>query len=170
MGSCVTSHAIRSAPSTSNSTVMSSAEREGGMAGDYTWRSHVPHHSPMTLPDALAALRPKQWTKNAFVLVGPLFGHRWAGDELWSAALAFSAFCLASSAVYVYNDWIDRDADRHHPVKRSRPIAAGRLNAPAIAAIGLVCCAAAYALAASIGPAMLFLVSAYFGLNVAYSV
>ncbi len=122
------------------------------------------------LNDALAALRPKQWTKNAFVLVGPLFGHRWAGDDLRAAALAFVAFCLASSAVYVYNDWIDRDADRHHPLKRSRPIAAGRLRPATIAALGLLCCAAAYALAAAIGPAMLFLVSAYFGLNVAYTV
>ena len=53
----------------------------------------------MTLPDVLAALRPKQWTKNAFVLVGPLFGHRWASDELWNAALAFGAFCLAWSGM-----------------------------------------------------------------------
>jgi 4-hydroxybenzoate polyprenyltransferase len=124
----------------------------------------------MNLTDVLAALRPKQWTKNAFVLVGPLFGHRWAGDDLRLAAFAFVAFCLASSAVYVYNDWIDRDADRHHPVKRSRPIAAGRLSAAAIAFIGLFCCAAAYALAAAIGPAMMFLISAYFGLNIAYTV
>jgi len=124
----------------------------------------------MALIDVLAALRPKQWTKNAFVLVGPLFGHRWAGDGLWQAALAFIAFCLASSAVYVYNDWVDREADRHHPLKRSRPIAAGRLSGAAIAATGLLCGFAACALAASIGPAMLFLISAYFGLNVAYTV
>ena len=124
----------------------------------------------MALIDVLATLRPKQWTKNAFVLVGPLFGHRWAGDELLHAGLAFIAFCLASSAVYVYNDWIDRDADRHHPVKRSRPIASGRLGGAAIAAIGLAAGIGAYAIAAAIGPAMLFLVSAYFGLNVAYTV
>jgi 4-hydroxybenzoate polyprenyltransferase len=122
------------------------------------------------LNDALAALRPKQWTKNAFVLVGPLFGHRWAGDDLVHAALAFIAFCLASSAVYVYNDWIDREADRHHPLKRSRPIAAGRLSPLAVVALGLLCCAGACALAASIGPSMLFLISAYFGLNIAYTI
>ena len=52
----------------------------------------------MALIDVLATLRPKQWTKNAFVLVGPLFGHRWAGDDLLHAALALIAFCLASGA------------------------------------------------------------------------
>ncbi|MEP6701602.1 MAG: decaprenyl-phosphate phosphoribosyltransferase [Betaproteobacteria bacterium] len=120
--------------------------------------------------DVLAALRPKQWTKNAFVLVGPLFGHRWAGDDLLHAALAFLAFCLASSAVYVYNDWIDRDADRHHRTKRLRPIASGKVSGVTVAVVGLIAAAAAYALAAAIGPALLFLISAYFGLNIAYSV
>ena len=124
----------------------------------------------MTIKDGLAALRPRQWVKNAFVLVGPLFGHRWSRDELLLAGLAFAAFCLASSAVYVYNDWMDRDADRRHPTKRLRPIASGALTGRAIAALGLATAAAAYALALSIGPVMIFLISAYLGLNIAYTV
>ena len=123
----------------------------------------------MTLRDALAALRPAQWTKNAFVLVGTLFGHRWTTTDIQYAAVAFAAFCLASSAVYLYNDWIDRDADRLHPTKRLRPIAAGRLHGAQIAVLGLLVAAAAYASAAALGPAMVFLVSAYFGLNIAYT-
>jgi 4-hydroxybenzoate polyprenyltransferase len=123
----------------------------------------------MTLIDAVAALRPKQWTKNAFVLVGPLFAPR-GGEIVWHAALAFLAFCLAASAVYVYNDWIDREADRHHPEKRLRPIAAGRLTGTAIGVIGLASAASAYAIAVAIGPAMTFLISGYFGLNIAYTV
>ena len=139
------------------------------MGRDYTDRPRSDCHAPMTPTDAVVALRPKQWTKNAFVLVGPLFAPRGA-EELGHAALAFIAFCLAASAVYVYNDWIDRDADRHHPEKRLRPIAAGRLTGAAIATIGLASAAAAYALAVMIGPAMMFLISGYFGLNIAYSV
>lgn len=123
----------------------------------------------MTPRDVLAALRPKQWTKNAFVLVGTLFGHRWSAPDLLSALLAFGAFCFASSAVYVYNDWIDRAQDRLHPTKRERPIAAGRIGAPTAAMLGLACAGAAYALAGMIGPTMMFLVSGYFGLNVAYA-
>ena len=124
----------------------------------------------MTLTDLVVALRPKQWTKNAFVLVGPLFAPRVGGEDLRHAALAFVAFCLAASAVYVYNDWIDRDSDRHHPEKRLRPIAAGRLGNAAIATLGLTTAASAYALAVAIGPAMTFLISGYFGLNIAYSI
>jgi 4-hydroxybenzoate polyprenyltransferase len=123
----------------------------------------------MAIADVLAALRPQQWTKNAFVLIGTLFGHRWERDEIVAASIAFAAFCLASSAVYVYNDWCDRDRDRLHPTKRLRPIAAGRLRGPAIAVLGLSCAAAAYALALVLGPVMVFLVSGYFGLNVVYT-
>ena len=122
----------------------------------------------MTLTDLVATLRPKQWTKNAFVLVGPLFAARGAADPL-DVACAFVAFCLAASAVYVYNDWVDREADRHHPQKRLRPIAAGAVTGRVAAIIGLTAAAAAYALAFAIGPAMTFLISGYFGLNIAYS-
>ena len=123
----------------------------------------------MTLRDALVALRPAQWVKNAFVLVGTLFGHRWTTPDFQHAGLAFAAFCMAASAVYLYNDWIDRDADRLHPTKRQRPIAAGRLTGAQVAIMGLLAAAAAYALAATLGPAMVFLISAYFGLNIAYT-
>ncbi len=123
----------------------------------------------MNLRDALVAMRPRQWAKNAFVLVGTLFGHRWAGADLLDAGLAFVAFCLASSAVYLYNDWIDRAADRRHPVKRSRAIAAGRLGGRQVALLALLLAAGAYALAGRLGAPMVFLVSAYLGLNVAYS-
>lgn len=123
----------------------------------------------MIFRDALVALRPRQWVKNAFVLVGTLFGHRWASEDLMHAGLAFAAFCLASSAVYLYNDWIDRDADRRHPVKRFRPVAAGRLSGAQIAVLAALAAGAAYALAGVLGPALVFLVSAYLGLNIAYT-
>jgi 4-hydroxybenzoate polyprenyltransferase len=123
----------------------------------------------MTSRDALTALRPRQWAKNAFVLVGTLFGHRWGTDDLRHAGLAFAAFCLASSAVYLYNDWIDRDADRRHPVKRLRPIAAGRMSGAQVTVLAVLATAGAYAIAGVLGPAMMCLISAYLGLNVAYT-
>ena len=124
----------------------------------------------MTPRDALRALRPGQWVKNGFVLVGTLFGHRWTGDALLGAGIAFAAFCLASSAVYLCNDWIDRDADRRHPRKRLRPIAAGRIGGSAATGLAVFVTLGAYALAAAVSIELVFLVSAYLGLNIAYSI
>ncbi len=76
--------------------------------------------------------RPAQWSKSAFVLVGPLYGVRDMlargepiGGALGAALLAAAAFALASSGCYVVNDILDRVADRAHPRKRRRPIASG---------------------------------------------
>ena len=123
----------------------------------------------MIFRDALVAMRPQQWIKNGFVLVGTLFGHRWASGNLLDAGLALVAFCLASSAVYLYNDWIDRAADRRHPTKRFRPIAAGRLSGAQVAVLAMLVAGGAYMLASLVGPALVFLVSAYLGLNIAYT-
>ena len=84
----------------------------------------------------LRSLRPAQWVKNLFVFVPLVFAHRLDRLDLaLRSAAAFAAFCAAASAVYLLNDLRDRDADRLHPVKRLRPIAAGELGAgPAIAA------------------------------------
>lgn len=84
------------------------------------------------LPPWLRLLRPHQWLKNSFVLVGLLFSHAW--DEpgmVFKALAATAAFCLLSSAVYVFNDLMDREQDRLHPQKRHRPLASGALSVPA---------------------------------------
>ncbi|MBY0339622.1 MAG: UbiA family prenyltransferase, partial [Rhodocyclaceae bacterium] len=81
------------------------------------------------LPPWLRLLRPHQWLKNSFVLVGLLFSHAW--DEpgmVFKALAATAAFCLLSSAVYVFNDLMDREQDRLHPQKRHRPLASGALS------------------------------------------
>lgn len=73
-------------------------------------------------------LRPHQWLKNLIVFVPVLTAHK-LGDHtaLSHAALAFAAFCLCACAVYVLNDLLDLDADRHHATKRNRPFASGAL-------------------------------------------
>ncbi len=78
---------------------------------------------------AWTLLRPHQWLKNGFVLVGLLFGHYWNDPGLVMAvAIGFVAFCMASSAVYVFNDYHDREADARHPRKKMRPIASGSVS------------------------------------------
>src|SRR5512147_1502877 len=75
------------------------------------------------------ALRPEQWVKNGFVLSPLVFsGRALIWDAQWRALVAFAAFCAVASAVYLMNDVIDRDADRLHPRKATRPIASGLIS------------------------------------------
>jgi len=70
--------------------------------------------------------RPKQWTKNVLVFAAPgAAGVLDNWPSLWKTAVAFIAFCLASSGTYYWNDIHDVAADRQHPTKRNRPIASG---------------------------------------------
>jgi 4-hydroxybenzoate polyprenyltransferase len=70
-----------------------------------------------------------QWAKGVFVIVGPIYGRAVTdADSILAVLGAFLAFGLASSACYVHNDVGDREADRTHPRKRNRPIAAGRIG------------------------------------------
>ena len=76
----------------------------------------------------ITALRLRQWIKNAAVFTGLVFSQRLFDLlSLERAALAFIAFCLASSSIYLLNDILDREQDRQHPVKRNRPLASGVL-------------------------------------------
>lgn len=88
----------------------------------------------LTLRDLVHAVRVRQWAKNSLIGAGFVFaGHlREAGAalpaELLRVALAFICFCALSAAAYVINDWHDLERDRQHPLKRFRPMAAGRLS------------------------------------------
>jgi decaprenyl-phosphate phosphoribosyltransferase len=76
----------------------------------------------------LLSARPKQWAKNVLVFAAPgAAGVLDDWPELGETLLAFVAFCLAASGIYLWNDALDVDADRQHPTKRFRPIAAGRV-------------------------------------------
>ena len=84
----------------------------------------APPHS--ALPAAVRAMRPRQWVKNVLVVAAPA-----AAGSLFQPAVAlntlgaFVAFCLVSASIYLINDVRDVEADRLHPKKRFRPIAAG---------------------------------------------
>ncbi|HEY5003614.1 MAG TPA: decaprenyl-phosphate phosphoribosyltransferase [Ktedonobacteraceae bacterium] len=91
----------------------------------------------------LKEMRPRQWTKNLAVFIGLVFaGHLFQASSFTRTALAFVAFCLASSTIYLINDLLDLEKDRQHPVKRLRPLASGKLPISwAIGAlVGLVLC------------------------------
>jgi HAD superfamily hydrolase (TIGR01490 family) len=120
--------------------------------------------------DFLRLMRPHQWAKNAFVFVGLLFGHAWAVPELAIAALlAAAAFSATASAVYIVNDYADRERDRAHPKKRHRPLASGQVDAGAALALAGLLALAGAALALAAGPIVLALVVLYGAMNLAYS-
>lgn len=120
----------------------------------------------------LALIRPEQWVKSVFVLA-PVFFAQQLDDisAVLSAVAAAAVFSLVASALYVLNDWRDREHDRRHPIKQERPLAAGQLSGRAAMAIG----AASAALGVTIGllaglpgPFWLML-AAYVVITVAYS-
>jgi 4-hydroxybenzoate polyprenyltransferase len=76
----------------------------------------------------VAAMRPRQWTKNLLLFAGILFAAEYGEPVKWiEAFVAFVAYCAASSASYIFNDVLDAEEDRRHPLKRNRPIASGVL-------------------------------------------
>ena len=79
----------------------------------------------------LLLIRPQQWIKNGFVLIPMFFGGRLLNaDDVIASVVTFFAFSCAASAIYCFNDIVDVDADRRHPVKCHRPIASGAVSVP----------------------------------------
>lgn len=119
---------------------------------------------------AVAALRPRQWTKNVLVFAGILFAAKLADDARWVEAIgAFVAFSSASSAAYLVNDVRDAPRDRLHPVKRLRPIARGELAPRTALALAAALALGALGLAAALGATVLALVACFLGLQLAYT-
>ncbi len=118
----------------------------------------------------IAALRPKQWTKNLLLFAGVLFSQHFSDPPLvLRAAIGFVTFSLLAGCTYLFNDLRDAPADRLHPRKKKRPIASGRL--PAWVAWGALFPLLAVALAASwwLGSGFMIAAACYVCLNVAYS-
>ena len=116
------------------------------------------------------ALRPRQWVKNVFVLAALVFAGRLDDPSAVARALgAFAVFCALSSAVYLVNDVRDREADRLHPVKRRRPIAAGEVSPGAAGGTAIVLAGAALIAAFWLSPGLFGAALIYFVMNVLYS-
>lgn len=122
------------------------------------------------LKHILKAMRPKQWTKNAFVFAALIFDRKLFDlTSLERTLMTFGLFCLLASSVYIINDIMDINADRSHPVKKNRPLASGKLpvSLGIIIAILLFAVALAGSFFLNIGTFLIFLI--YFILNLAYS-
>ena len=79
----------------------------------------------------LLLIRPQQWIKNGFVLIPMFFGGRLLNvDDAIASVVTFFAFSFVASAIYCFNDIVDVEADRRHPVKCHRPIASGAVSVP----------------------------------------
>ena len=114
-------------------------------------------------------LRPHHWLKNLLVAVPLATAHQFTPGAVLRTLLAFAAFSICASCVYVLNDMIDVEADRAHPLKKARPFASGALSAAAGVPFALVLLAVAMTVAALISPAMLAVLAAYFAITLAYS-
>ncbi len=115
-------------------------------------------------------MRLYQWAKNALVFVPLLTAHRLLDASAVTAAwLAFAAFSLAASAVYLANDLADLDDDRRHPTKRARALASGALPVGAALALVPLLVAAAAALAWRLPWEFGALLVVYLAANIAYS-
>lgn len=116
------------------------------------------------------ALRPAQWLKNGLVFAGLVFGGKLLEPEaVASALLAAVWFCLLSSGFYLINDVRDMHADRLHPEKRLRPIAAGEMTPLTGIAFGILLILAGLAGSAFLGYGFLLITLAYTALMAAYN-
>ncbi|MBC9910085.1 decaprenyl-phosphate phosphoribosyltransferase [Chitinophaga varians] len=115
-------------------------------------------------------LRPAHWAKNAFLFI-PLFfaGEIFNVAKVLDLLLAFIAFSITASSIYIINDYQDIEADRKHPVKCKRPLASGEISRPVGLALFLLCIAIGGGLAWLVSPKFAFVVGIYFVMNLFYS-
>jgi 4-hydroxybenzoate polyprenyltransferase len=119
----------------------------------------------------IATIRPHQWVKNLFIFAPLLFGRKLTDLSAVGAAItAFCVFCLLSSALYIFNDWIDANEDRAHPEKRNRPISSGELPVSVALSFSAVFAAGAFVLAWWLGTSFTVIAIAYFVLILGYCV
>lgn len=120
----------------------------------------------------LELMRPRQWVKNGFVLAPLFFGSGIVKLEAVTHAVsAFVVFCLLSSAVYIFNDWRDMEADRQHAKKARRPLPSGRVTVPVSLAVmaALLIAAAAVVHFEQLPRSFSVAAGVYLAINLAYS-
>ena len=118
----------------------------------------------------IRTMRPHQWAKNVFIFAALVFDEQLTQrDPLLRTVAGFVLLCLISSAVYILNDIADVEADRQHPTKRMRPIAAGQLSIPVALVFALALAAFSLAASFALEPGFGRIVTLYFVLNLLYS-
>lgn len=120
--------------------------------------------------DHIRALRPHQWTKNAFVFAAPVFARKLTdGPTVMRSLAVFVAFSAVASAVYLLNDAADYERDRAHPKKKHRPIAAGKVSRTTALVLAAIIGPAGVGLAWWLNPATAVVLAVYLGVNLLYS-
>jgi 4-hydroxybenzoate polyprenyltransferase len=118
----------------------------------------------------LKTMRPRQWTKNGFIFAALVFDKQLVlVNSVLRTVAGFVLFCFISSAVYIFNDLSDIEADREHPEKRNRPIPSGKLPVGVAWAAGIVLVLLSAGLGYLLSPAFSLVVVGYFILNLVYS-
>ena len=122
------------------------------------------------LTDIWRLMRPLQWIKNGFVFTGVFFSERLEEPYLMlQVVLTAVAFSLVSSSVYIFNDIIDCESDRHHPQKKERPLPSGKVTVPFAAALAALLGIVGLLLSAWISYKVLMIIGLYVLLNLAYT-
>jgi 4-hydroxybenzoate polyprenyltransferase len=118
----------------------------------------------------LKTMRPRQWTKNIFIFAALVFDKQLLiPSSLLRTVAGFVLFCLIASAVYIFNDLSDVEADREHPEKRKRPIASGQLPVRVAWVAGILLVVLSVGLGYLLSPAFAAVEATYFLLFLAYS-
>jgi 4-hydroxybenzoate polyprenyltransferase len=115
-------------------------------------------------------MRPPHWAKNVFVLAPLLFAQMvHVPSALAKSLLAFIAFCAVSSTVYIFNDYLDRNEDRNHPVKRLRPLAARTVSNKAALTLAVVLATISLLIGLQLGTGFVAVTVGYLVLNLLYT-
>ncbi len=121
--------------------------------------------------DMWEALRPRQWAKNIVLFAGLMFSKNvFDPVSLGRVAAAFFVFCVAASGVYLLNDYLDREQDRHHPRKKLRPVASGRIHPPVALSMSIFLMAWSLAAGFLVGINLFLTTALYLAIETLYSI
>lgn len=122
------------------------------------------------IKNILELARIHQYTKNFFIFLPAFFSFKLQQPEiLWKSFIAFCAFSLSASSIYILNDWMDRFDDAMHPEKRNRPLASGRINGNTAISIHICLLFSGLLLAVCVSFNVLYVIIVYVVLNIMYS-
>jgi len=118
----------------------------------------------------IKSARPAQWLKNLILFAALIFaGEMMSLDNGVIVLTAFFVFCLLSSGIYLFNDLLDKEKDKQHPLKKLRPIASGELSQTAILVAILFCLATGLGTAWNLGITFFTVVSVFILFNLLYT-
>mgnify|MGYP001224339957 CR=1 FL=1 len=130
----------------------------------------IEHEKTSLFLSLLKEMRPKQWTKNLLVFASAIFAGTFLDPAIFiNTLIAFIAFSLMASSIYVINDIQDVEKDRQHPDKCQRPIASGAITITQASVLGAIVFLTSITLAAFVNYQLIIILLIYFFANLLYS-